>query len=64
MEPNANYIMVGDEVCIHSSWTWPKGQITPGYSRITSFSVKFANKGTYECVCLPHPKMAGQVVVR
>ena len=61
---NANYTMTGDELYVNSGWIWPEGQIPPGLPPITSFSVTFANAGTYDYICVIHPWMVGQVVVQ
>jgi plastocyanin len=61
---NANYTMTGDELYVNSGWMWPAGQAPPGAPPIKSFSVTFANAGTYDYICLVHPWMTGQVVVQ
>jgi plastocyanin len=61
---NANYTMTGDELYINSGWIWPQDQIPPDLPQITSFSVTFANAGTYNYICVIHPWMAGQVRVQ
>jgi plastocyanin len=61
---NANYTMTGDESYVNSGFMWPEGQVPPGLSEITSFSVKFEEAGTYDYLCLIHPWMAGRVVVK
>jgi plastocyanin len=61
---NANYTMTGDELYVNSGWMWPEGQAPPGAPPIKSFSVTFANAGTYDYLCLVHPWMTGQVVVQ
>jgi plastocyanin len=61
---NANYTMTGDELYVNSGWMWPEGQAPPGAPPIKSFSVTFANAGTYDYICLVHPWMTGQVVVQ
>jgi plastocyanin len=64
LPPNANYTMTGDELYVNSGWMWPEGQAPPGAPPIKSFSVTFANAGTYPYLCLVHPWMTGQVVVQ
>ena len=64
MQPNANYTLTGDELYVNSGLIWPESQIPPGIPPITSFSVTFANAGTYDYVCVIHPWMVGQVIVR
>jgi plastocyanin len=61
---NANYTMTGDELYVNSGWMWPEGQAPPGAPPIKSFSVTFANAGTYDYICEVHPWMTGQVVVQ
>jgi len=61
---NGNYTMTGDELYVNSGWIWPQGAIPPGLPPITSFSVTFANAGTYDYICVIHPWMVGQVVVQ
>lgn len=61
---NANYTMTGDELYVNSGWMWPAGQAPSGAPPIKSFSVTFANAGTYDYICLVHPWMTGQVVVQ
>jgi plastocyanin len=64
LPPNANYTMTGDELYVNSGWMWPEGQAPPGAPPIKSFSVTFANAGTYDYICEVHPWMTGQVVVQ
>jgi plastocyanin len=61
---NANYTMTEDELYVNSGWMWPEGQAPPGAPPIKSFSVTFADSGTYDYICLVHPWMTGQVVVQ
>jgi plastocyanin len=61
---NANYTMTRDELYVNSGWMWPEGQAPPGAPPIKSFSVTFADAGTYDYICLVHPWMTGQVVVQ
>ena len=61
---NGNYTMTGDELYVNSGWMWPAGQVPPGLPPITSFSVTFENAGTYDYLCVIHPWMTGQVVVK
>ena len=61
---NADYTMTGDELYVNSGWMWPEGQAPPGAPPIKSFSVTFANAGTYDYLCLVHPWMTGQIVVQ
>ena len=64
LPPNTNYTMTGDELYVNSGWMWPEGQAPPGAPPIKSFSVTFANAGTYDYICEVHPWMTGQVVVQ
>lgn len=64
MPPNANYTMAGGEKYLNSGLIWPKGQTPEGLPPIETFSVKFDKAGTYDYICILHPWMAGQVVVR
>ena len=61
---NANYTMTGEELYVNSGWMWPEGLQPPGAPPIKSFSITFANAGTYDYICLVHPWMSGQVVVQ
>jgi plastocyanin len=61
---NGNYTMTGDELYVNSGWMYAQGQIPPGVLPITSFSVTFANAGTYDYTCILHPWMAAEVVVK
>ena len=63
MQPNANYTFTGDESYVNSGWMWPKGQTPPGAPPISSFTLKFENKGTYNYICVIHPWMAGTITV-
>jgi plastocyanin len=60
---NANYTMDGTESYINSGWIWPEGHVPPGAPPITSFSVTFAEPGTYPYICTVHPWMTGTVEV-
>lgn len=63
MQPNANYTFTGDESYVNSGWMWPEGQAPPGASPISSFTLMFENKGTYNYICVIHPWMAGTIMV-
>ena len=63
MQPNANYTFTGDESYVNSGWMWPKGKTPPGAPPISSFTLKFENKGTYNYICVIHPWMAGTITV-
>jgi plastocyanin len=61
---NANYTMTGTESYVNSGFIWPEGQVPPGAPPIGTFSVTFNKAGTYDYLCVIHPWMAGQVVVK
>jgi plastocyanin len=63
IQPNSTYTVDGTEKYINSGFTWPAGQVPPGFPPITTFSMKFENAGTYDYICALHPWMTGQVVV-
>jgi plastocyanin len=62
--PNAKYTFSGSEKYINSGWLLPKGheQEYPGSGN--TFTVTFQKAGTYGYVCILHPWMTGQVVVK
>lgn len=64
MPPNANYTLTGTEKYVNSGWIWPEGQTPEGLQEISTFSVKFEEAGTYDYICVIHPWMTGQVVVK
>lgn len=64
MAPNANYTLSGTEKYVNSGWIWPKGLTPQGLQEISTFSVKFEEAGTYDYICVVHPWMTGQVVVK
>ncbi len=64
LPPNASYTMTGTEKHVNSGWLWPKGLAPPGFPPIDSFDVKFSKAGTYNYLCVVHPWMTGDVVVR
>ena len=64
LPPNANYTMTGSEKYVNSGWIWPKGLAPPGFPPIDSFNVTFSEEGTYNYICVVHPWMAGDVVVK
>ena len=61
---NANYTFSGTEKYVNSGWIWPKGLTPPGLAPIDSFSVTFTSEGTYNYMCVVHPWMTGDVVVK
>lgn len=64
LPPNANYTMTGTEKYVNSGWIWPTGQSPPGLAPIDSFSVTFDEAGTYSYLCVIHPWMSGDIVVK
>ena len=60
---NAHYTMDGTETYVNSGWIWPEGQVFSGAPPITSFTVTFAEPGTYPYICTVHPWMTGTVEV-
>lgn len=64
LEPNANYTVTGTEKYINSGWMWPKGLSPPGLPPIDTFSLTFEKEGTYNYICVIHPWMSGDIVVR
>jgi len=64
LPPNANYTITGTEKYVNSGWIWPKGLSPPGLAPIDSFSVTFDKEGTYNYICVVHPWMSGDVVVK
>jgi plastocyanin len=63
LESNENYSMTGTEKFVNSGWIWPKGMAPPGLAPINSFTVTFGKPGTYDYVCVIHPRMNGVVTV-
>ena len=64
LQLNANYTMTGTEKYVNSGWMWPKDLAPPGLPPIDTFSVTFSEEGTYNYLCVIHPWMTGQVVVK
>lgn len=64
LPPNANYTITGSEKYVNSGWIWPEGLTPPGFPPIDSFSVTFSQEGTYNYICVVHPWMTGDVVVK
>jgi plastocyanin len=62
--PNAKYTLSGSEKYVNSGWLLPKGQeqLYPGSGN--TFAVTFQKAGTYNYICILHPWMTGQVVVK
>jgi len=64
LPPNGNYTVTGTEKYINSGFIWPSGMTPEGLPPIDSFSLKFENAGTYNYICVLHPWMSGDVVVK
>lgn len=64
LPPNASYTVTGTEKYINSGWIWPEGQSPPGLPPIDSFNLTFSKEGTYNYLCVVHPWMTGDVVVK
>jgi plastocyanin len=60
--PNAIFTLMGNEKYVNSGWIAPKGSPFPGSS--DTFSLTFQKAGTYPYLCILHPWMTGQVVVK
>lgn len=58
------YEMDGTEKFVNSGWIWPEGASPPGTMPFDIFTVTFKNPGTYDYLCLVHPWMTGQVIVK
>jgi len=61
---NATYSADGSERYINSGWIWPQGQAPGNVLNTNSFSVRFDRQGTFDYMCLLHPWMSGQVIVK
>ena len=61
---NANYTLTGTEKYVNSGWLLPNGleQAYPGSGN--TFTVTFPNTGNYNYLCLVHPYMTGNVIVK
>lgn len=61
---NVKYTLSGSEKYVNSGWLLPKGkeQLYPGSGN--TFAVIFQKAGTYNYICILHPWMTGQVVVK
>ena len=62
--PNAKYTFSGSEKYVNSGWLLPKGQEQEYPGSGNTFTVTFQKAGTYGYICILHPWMTGQVVVR
>src|SRR5215467_4936815 len=60
--PNAIFTFMGDEKYVNSGLLAPKGSPFPGSS--DTFSLTFQKTGTFNYLCILHPWMTGQVVVK
>lgn len=61
---NANYTLTGTEKYVNSGWLLPNGleQAYPGSGN--TFTVTFPNAGNYNYLCLVHPYMTGNIIVK
>jgi plastocyanin len=59
-----NYTLTGTEKYVNSGWLLPNGleQTYPGSG--STFTVTFQNAGNYNYLCLVHPYMTGNVIVK
>jgi plastocyanin len=59
-----NYTLTGSEKYVNSGWLLPNGleQTYPGSGN--TFTVTFQNAGNYNYLCLIHPYMTGNVIVK
>ena len=64
LPPNASYNVTGTEKYINSGFIWPEGMAPPGFPPVNSFSMTFEQEGTYNYICVLHPWMTGEVVVK
>lgn len=62
--PNAKYTFTGSEKYVNSGWLLPKGQEQSYPGSGNTFTVTFQKAGTYDYICILHPWMTGQVVVK
>ena len=62
--PNAKYTFSGSEKYVNSGWLLPKGQEQEYPGSGNTFTVTFQKAGTYGYICILHPWMTGQVVVK
>jgi plastocyanin len=60
--PNANFTLTGNETYVNSGWLAPKGSPFPGSS--DTFTMTFQKAETYNYLCILHPWMTDQVVVK
>lgn len=64
LKPNATYVLNGNEKYINSGFILPKGQDKDYPGSSSTFTVMFQNSGIYKYVCIIHPWMTGEIVVR
>jgi plastocyanin len=59
-----NYTLKGSEKYVNSGWLLPNGleQTYPGSGN--TFTVTFQNAGNYNYLCLVHPYMTGNIIVK
>lgn len=59
----ATYSMDGTKKYVNSGFMWPECMSPPGFTEISTFTVKFEDADTYDYVCALHPWMTGRVIV-
>lgn len=62
--PDAKYTLAGNEKYVNSGWLLPKGMEKDLPGSGNTFTVSFQKPGTYDYLCVLHPWMKGQVVVK
>ena len=62
--PNATYVFNGNEKYVNSGFILPKGQDKDYPGSSSTFTVTFQNPGIYRYLCIIHPWMTGEIVVR
>jgi plastocyanin len=60
--PKSIFTFMGNEKYVNSGLLAPKGSPYPGSS--DTFSLRFQKAGTFNYLCILHPWMTGQVVVK
>jgi plastocyanin len=64
LNPNALYEIDGTEKYFNSGEILPAGQIPAGIPPITTFTATFKKTGTYDYICIFHPWMTGNIIVK
>jgi len=62
--PNAKYVFTGSEKYVNSGWILPKGQEQSYPGSGNTFTLTFQKAETYDYICILHPWMTRQVVVK